>query len=182
MMVTASKHLCRSYQPQVWKVASPDKTSIVVRPPCCPNRMSVSRRSPTMQIWFRRSPNVSAMLASMNSAGLPTTVGSLFVEPANTRTTSFPCLLKAVPQLLQCGYYTAKHVSSLPSRHLQESMHGLTAQNPPGFEAAERDAYPTMTWSCSLSGQSPLLCLETPCIVFTHAACRLTGQYPETYP
>ena len=56
---------------------------MVVRPPCCPNRMSVSRRSPTMQIWSRISPNVSAILASMNSAGLPTTVGSLFVDPAS---------------------------------------------------------------------------------------------------
>ena len=35
-----------------------------------------------MQIWLRFRPNALAMLASMNSAGLPTTVGSRFVEPA----------------------------------------------------------------------------------------------------
>lgn len=58
---------------------------MVVRPPCCPKRMSVSRRSPTMQIWLRFSPNCAAMLASMNSAGLPTTVGSRFVDPGRSQ-------------------------------------------------------------------------------------------------
>lgn len=61
--------------------SSPDRTSVVVKPPSLPKRMSVSRRSPTMQIWSRRRPNFSAMLASMNSAGLPTTMGSFFVDP-----------------------------------------------------------------------------------------------------
>jgi len=65
--------------------AAPDRTSSVDRPPCCPNRMSVSRRSPTMQIWPRCSPNCAAMLASMNSAGLPTMMGSRFTAPARRR-------------------------------------------------------------------------------------------------
>ena len=67
-----------------WVGTLPDKTSMVVRPPSCPKRMSVSSLSPTMQIWCRSSLKVSAMFASMNSSGLPTTIGSLLTAPASS--------------------------------------------------------------------------------------------------
>lgn len=60
----------------------PDSTRQVVSPPFLPNRMSVSSRSPTMQICCRCRLKVFAMLSSMNSAGLPTVMGSRFVLPA----------------------------------------------------------------------------------------------------
>ena len=86
---------------------TPERTSIVLQPPSFPNRMSVSNLysqkktgvrdisatryaitnhfktylSPTMQIWLRSIPNSLHMYSSMNIDGLPTTVGSTFVEP-----------------------------------------------------------------------------------------------------
>ena len=80
--LTMSHHSNKAVGMLLHKSAKPDRTSMVVRPPSLPKRMSVSNRSPTMQIWCRSRPNESAMLASMNSAGLPTTIGSRFVDPA----------------------------------------------------------------------------------------------------
>jgi hypothetical protein len=62
-------------------VVTPDSTSAVVRPPFCPNMMSVSSRSPTMQIWSGCRLKRPAMLRSMKPSGLPTTVGSRLVLP-----------------------------------------------------------------------------------------------------
>ena len=68
-------------------VGVPESTSMVVKPPSCPKRMSVSSLSPTMQICFLSSLNVSAMLASMNSSGLPTTIGSFLTAPVPVQKT-----------------------------------------------------------------------------------------------
>lgn len=62
----------------------PDRTKRVVKPPSKPNWMSVSSRSPTMHIRSRLRPLFSAMLANMNSSGLPTTTGSFCDDPAET--------------------------------------------------------------------------------------------------
>lgn len=93
---------------------APDRTSSVDRPPCWPNRMSVSRRSPTMQIWPRCSPNCAAMLASMNSAGLPTTIGSRFTAPGphpRTRLHSPPC------DAANCSYCSRLSASTAYALH-----------------------------------------------------------------
>ena len=48
---------------------TPLSTSDVVSPAFFPNRISVSRRSPTMQIWFISRFPLAAMLRSVKSAG-----------------------------------------------------------------------------------------------------------------
>ncbi len=48
---------------------TPLSTSDVVSPAFFPNRISVSRRSPTMQIWFISRFPLAAMLRSVKPAG-----------------------------------------------------------------------------------------------------------------
>ena len=90
-----------------------------------------------MQIWLRRSPNVSAMLASMNSAGLPTTVGSLLVEPATRGKTSFPCCSRRV---LSCISLDAGLPQNVRSSHQEIceypcALVHLDTQRLPGADA-----------------------------------------------
>eukprot|EP01139_Manchomonas_bermudensis_P007859 Amastigsp_a183631_20.p2 type:complete len:112 gc:universal Amastigsp_a183631_20:890-555(-) len=71
------------------ELTTPESTSRVTSPPLTPNRMSVSRRSPTMQMRSRARPSCATTTSSMICDGLPTIVG-VRCEQVEIEATTWP--------------------------------------------------------------------------------------------
>lgn len=81
------------FKQQVEKLALYSARHNMVEQACCDAMPTAGR---TMQIWSRRRLNCLAMFSSMNSAGLPTVMGSRWQLPTRAPTCSGKAAVRVV--------------------------------------------------------------------------------------